>query len=80
MDSRSDVMKAATSARLFDDGWTCGMILKGSKTDHYRCPLCFPLFREGHPRSHNFPGTLREGSRLLGSGLVLITVASVFVL
>jgi len=59
------------------------MILRESKIDHYRCLLCFPLF--GGDRglflgNYRFTGTWGEGSRLPGSELRLIVVASVFLL
>ena len=44
-------------------GWTRVVISRGSETDHYRCPLCFPLF--GRSQEHTFGSyvsseTLRE--------------------
>jgi len=39
------------------------MISRRSKTDRYRCPLCFLLFRDGRELSlggYRFPGTLIE--------------------
>ena len=39
--------KQSCVAHLFVARRTRGMILRGSKIDHYRCPLYFPLWRSG---------------------------------
>jgi len=33
-DSCMEVLEVATCRRLFDAGWTRGMILRGAETDH----------------------------------------------
>ena len=47
-------------------GWTCVVISKGSKIDHYICPLCFPLFgkkSETHPWELCAPGDSERKGR-----------------
>ena len=55
-------------------GWTRVTLLKGSKTDHYRCPLCSLFLAGGWERvlgNYEFPRTERKWAQLLKFSLEL---------